>query len=146
MSYTNYLVIIHCIVFQCMSSTADCQTFTLIVGHSQESHADMRAVMQMIILQMGHMVNNVRSAFILIAVIVGNHMLIISHTDANHTDTATFPTKHKHVYEKCCKNQMTGASQRASCTVTKEWQNSNKLYSAYLWLFWGGWGVVSFCL
>ncbi len=84
------------------------------------------------------MVNNVRSAFILIAVIVGNHMLIISHTDANHTDTATFPTKH--VYEKCCKNQMTGASQRASCTVTKEWQNSNKLYSAYLWLFLGGWG------
>ncbi len=81
---------------------------------------------------------------------VGNHTLIISHTDDNHTDTDTFPTKHKHTYMKnveekkkknyLCKkaiakfrpHQMTGASQRASRGVTRERQNSNKQYSAYL--------------
>ncbi len=40
-------------------------------------------------------------------------------------------------------HQMTGASQRASCAVTRERQNSNKQSSVYLWLFF--W-MISFCL
>ncbi len=90
-------------------------------------------------------------AFTLIADIVGNHMLMCVHTDDNHSDTATFPTKqkHTHIYEKCClkkkkkdylskkpiaklrPHQMTGASQRASCAVTRACQNSNKQSSTF---------------
>ncbi len=74
-------------------------------------------------------------------------MLIISHTDGNHTDTVTFPTKHTNIYEKkkvylakkaiamLRPHQMTGASQRASHAVTRERQNSNKQSSAYVSLF-----------
>ncbi len=87
---------------------------------------------------------------------VNNYTLIISHTDGNHTDTVTFPTKHANIYEKCLKkkkkrficpksqslssHQMTGASQRASRAVTRACQNSNKQSSAYLSLlfFWDG--------
>ncbi len=32
---------------------------------------------------------------------VSNYMLIISHTDVNHTDTGTFSTKHANIYENC---------------------------------------------
>ncbi len=83
---------------------------------------------------------------------VSNYTLIISHTDGNHTDTGTFPTKHANIYENCWRkkkkdylsknpiaklrpHQMTGASQRASRAITRERQNSNKLFSMYLWLF-----------
>ncbi len=37
------------------------------------------------------------------------------------------------------------ASQRASHTVTRERQKSNKQYSTYLWLFWGGGWSRSVC-
>ncbi len=77
-------------------------------------------------------------------------MLIISHTDVNHTDTGNSPqntqTYMKTVEEEkkkrfiCAKkaiaklrpHQMTGASQRASRAVTRERQNSNKQSSVYL--------------
>ncbi len=36
-------------------------------------------------------------------------------------------------------HQITGASQRASCAVVRERQNSNKQSSVYLWLFFFGW-------
>ncbi len=65
------------------------------------------------------------------------------HTDGNHADTATFPTKtEKHTYMKNVvkkkdylskklivklrPHQMTGASQRVSRAVTRAQQNSNK--------------------
>ncbi len=75
-------------------------------------------------------------------------MLIISHTDVNHTDTGNSPqntqTYMKTVEEEkrfiCAKkaiaklrlHQMTGASQRASRAVARERQNSNKQSSVYL--------------
>ncbi len=75
-------------------------------------------------------------------------MLIISHTDVNHTDTGNSPqntqTYMKNVEKKkrfiCAKkaiaklrpHQMTGASQRASRAVARECQNSNKQSSVYL--------------
>jgi len=79
-------------------------------------------------------------------------MQIISHTDANHTDTATFPTKHKHIYKKCwrkkkwimCQKKPIAKlhpirGQRASRTITRKHQNSNKQYSAYICVFFLGW-------
>ncbi len=33
-------------------------------------------------------------------------MQMISHTDANHADIATFPTKHKHTYIKMVKKKI----------------------------------------
>ncbi len=77
-------------------------------------------------------------------------MLIISHTDVNHTDTGNSPqntqTYMKTVEEEkkkerfiCAKkiaklrpHQMTCASQRASRAVARERQNSNKQSSVYL--------------
>ncbi len=76
-------------------------------------------------------------------------MLIISHTDVNHTDTGNSPqntqTYMKTVEEEkkerfiCAKkiaklhpHQMTGASQRASHAVARGRQNSNKQSSVYL--------------
>ncbi len=77
-------------------------------------------------------------------------MLIISHTDVNHTDTGNSPqntqTYMKNVEKKekekriiCAKkitklrpHQMTGASQRVSRAVARERQNSNKQSSVYL--------------
>ncbi len=76
-------------------------------------------------------------------------MLIISHTDVNHTDTGNSPqntqTYMKTVEKKkkrfiCAKkaiaklhpHQMTGVSQRASRAVARERQNSNKQSSVYL--------------
>ncbi len=77
-------------------------------------------------------------------------MLIISHTDVNHTDTGNSPQntqtymktveeeKERKVYlckkvvAKLRPHQMTGASQRASCAVARERQNSNKQSSVYL--------------
>ncbi len=97
---------------------------------------------------------------------VSNYMLIISHRDVNHTDTGTFSTKHANIYENCWRRkkrnvffffsycakkiaklrpyQMTGASQRVSCAVARERQNSNKQSSVYLWLFF--FWMISFCL
>ncbi len=76
-------------------------------------------------------------------------MLIISHTDVNHTDTGNSPQntqtymktveeeKKKKVYlckkiTKLRPHQMTGASQSASRAVARERQNSNKQSSVYL--------------
>ncbi len=74
-------------------------------------------------------------------------MLIISHTDVNHTDTGNSPQNtqtYMNVEEEkrfiCAKkaiaklrpHQMTGASQRASRAVARERQNSNKQSSVYL--------------
>ncbi len=73
-------------------------------------------------------------------------MLIISHTDVNHTGTGNSPqntqTYMKNVEKKrfiCAKkiaklrpHQMTGVSQRASRAVAMERQNSNKQSSVYL--------------
>ncbi len=50
---------------------------------------------------MGHIVNNGRSyACIHIDSLytVCNHTLMCIHTDGNHADTATFPTKEKHTH------------------------------------------------
>ncbi len=72
-------------------------------------------------------------------------MLIISHTDANQTDTATFPTKHKHIYEKnyylskkpiakLLPHQMTVASQRASRESDRiQINNIPLIYDFFFW-------------
>ncbi len=64
--------------------------YKLMCGNTDDDHTDM-----------GHTVHNGRSAFIMIALSFSqsNHTLIISHTDANHTDTDT-ATKHKHIFKK----------------------------------------------
>ncbi len=78
-------------------------------------------------------------------------MLIISHTDVNHTDTGNSPqntqTYMKTVKKKkkkriiCAKKiaklqQMTGASQRASRAVARERQNSNKRIFDFFFFGW----------
>ncbi len=126
------------------------------------------ASIQMIIIQMGHRVNNgpsYDSIHIDSLHTVCNHTLMCIHTDVNHADTATFPTKQKHTHTHIWKNvvkkkkkdylskksiaklrphQMTGASQHASRAVTRARQNSNKQSSAYLSLFF--FWMLSFCL
>ncbi len=126
------------------------------------------ASIQIIIIQMGHIVNNGRSydrIHIDSCHTVCNHTLMCVHTDGNHADTATFPTKQKHTHSHIRKmllkkekiyylskkpiamlrpHQMTGASQRASRAVTRARQNSNKQSSAYLSLFFFLDGLILF--
>ncbi len=116
------------------------------------------ASIQMIIIQMGHIVNNgpsYDSIHIDSCHTVCNHTLMCVHSDGYHSDTATFPTKQKHTHiwkmllkkkklskkpiAKLRPHQMTGASQRVSRAVTRVHLNSNKQSSAYLLLFLGGW-------
>ncbi len=67
-----------------------------------------RSFIQMVIIQMAaHIVNNhIIMAFYIDCIHHdSNYTLIISHTDGNHTDTVTFPTKHANIYEKCKKKK-----------------------------------------
>ncbi len=59
------------------------------------------ASIQMIIIQMGHIVNNgpsYDSIHIDSCHTVCNHTLMCVHSDGYHSDTATFPTKQKHTH------------------------------------------------
>ncbi len=101
------------------------------------SNHRLRSFIQMLIIQMAHIVNNhIIMAFYIDCIHTDICEQSVINADyqpyrCNHTDTATFPTKHANIYENCwkkkkdylCKkpiasSEMTGASQRASRSVT----------------------------
>ncbi len=72
----------------------------------------------MIIIQMGHIVNNGRSydsIHIDSSHTVCNHMLMCVHTDGNHADTATFPTKQKHTHKHTYMKNVVNKKKRIIC-------------------------------
>ncbi len=107
----------------------------------------------MLIIQMAHIVNNhIIMAFYIDCIhtdiceqsvikcwLSAIQMLIIqiqAHSPQNtQTHMKTVEKKKRIICAKSRSHQMTGASQRASRSVTRERQNSNKQFSVYHWLF-----------
>ncbi len=106
------------------------------------------------------------TAFTLIADIVGNHTLMCVHTDGNHADTATFPTKQKHTHTHTQIWKMLLKKKRIICPKSRslsyapiKWQLHHSVHHApsresgriqinnllrifHFFFFW----MVSFCL